>query len=289
MTRRRKSSGFEALVDVLALLPWWGCLGLAVLSYVVLGHFATATPMAVVQPGQLGQAMTQSVWRAIAMVGHYLLPAACVVAAVMSAIGRRHRANLVSGVVRSSAPAALNGMTWREFEMLVGEAFRLQGFSVVETGSNGADGGVDLVLRRDREKFLVQCKQWKAFKVGVQVVRELFGVMAAEGATGGFVVTSGTFSAEAIAFADGRNVTLIDGGKLFALLKRARDARDVPLPPVVPPLARPPAAASESSSPKCAACARPMVRRTAKRGSNAGQAFWGCTGFPSCRETRSTA
>ena len=38
------------------------------------------------------------------------------------------------------------------------------------------------MLRKDREKFLVQCKQWKAFKVGVTVVRELYGVMAAHGA-----------------------------------------------------------------------------------------------------------
>jgi restriction system protein len=45
--------------------------------------------------------------------------------------------------------------------------------------------------------FLVQCKQWKAFKVGVQVVRELYGLMAAHGAAGGFVVTSGRFTDEA--------------------------------------------------------------------------------------------
>jgi hypothetical protein len=35
------------------------------------------------------------------------------------------------------------------------------------------------------EEFLVQCKQWRAFKVGVVVVRKLYGVMAAKGAAGG--------------------------------------------------------------------------------------------------------
>lgn len=55
-------------------------------------------------------------------------------------------------------------MSWQEFELLVGEAFRLQGYEVAEIGGGGPDGGVDLVLRKDREKFLVQCKQWKAFK-----------------------------------------------------------------------------------------------------------------------------
>jgi restriction system protein len=33
--------------------------------------------------------------------------------------------------------------------------------------------GVDLALTKGTEKFLVQCKQWKAYKVGVDVVREL--------------------------------------------------------------------------------------------------------------------
>jgi restriction system protein len=28
------------------------------------------------------------------------------------------------------------------------------------------------------------------------------------------------------------------------------------------------------------------VRRTAKRGANAGGEFWGCTGYPACRGTR---
>ena len=36
----------------------------------------------------------------------------------------------------------------------------------------------------------------------------------------------------------------------------------------------------------CPLCAKPMVRRTAKRGANAGGEFWGCTGYPACRGTR---
>ena len=106
----------------------------------------------------------------------------------MSAWRRRARQNLVTDVAESKATDVLDGMSWREFEMLVGEGFRLQGYQVVETGGGGADGGVDLVLtkpgKNGGEKFLVQCKQWRAFKVGVDVVRELYGVMAARGATG---------------------------------------------------------------------------------------------------------
>jgi restriction system protein len=68
----------------------------------------------------------------------------------------------------------------------MGEAFRRRGFSVVETGV-GTDGGVDIVLDRAGERFFVQCQQWRALNVGVKTVRELYDVMAARDATGGFV------------------------------------------------------------------------------------------------------
>lgn len=58
-------------------------------------------------------------------------------------------------------------MSWQQFETLVGEGFRRRGYSVKETGGGGPYGSVDLVLSKNGEKTLVQCKQWKAFKVGV--------------------------------------------------------------------------------------------------------------------------
>ena len=146
------------------------------------------------QPGQLGAMVVQTFGKTLATIGQYLLPLICLAGAGISAWRRRERAALVQNVVQSKSADALDGMTWQQFEQLVGEAFRLQGYTVTETGGGGADGGVDLVLSKGGEKFLVQCKQWRAFKVGVDVVRELYGVMAARGAAGGFVVTSGRFT-----------------------------------------------------------------------------------------------
>ena len=39
-------------------------------------------------------------------------------------------------------------------------------------------------------------------------------------------------------------------------------------------------------SPHCPACNAVMVKRTARRGANAGSEFWGCPGYPGCRVTR---
>jgi len=37
--------------------------------------------------------------------------------------------------------------------------------------------------------------------------------------------------------------------------------------------------------PNCPQCDKPMALRTAKQGKNAGQQFWGCTGYPDCKGT----
>lgn len=41
-----------------------------------------------------------------------------------------------------------------------------------------------------------------------------------------------------------------------------------------------------SESPACPKCGSAMVRRTAKSGSNAGNDFWGCAKYPTCRGIR---
>ncbi len=41
-----------------------------------------------------------------------------------------------------------------------------------------------------------------------------------------------------------------------------------------------------ASMPLCPKCGAEMVLRTAKRGANAGNQFWGCSNYPRCRQTR---
>lgn len=289
MPRRRRTSPAEDVMDLVALLPWWAGVILAGLSYLLLHRIASQQIATGIQSGQMGAMVTQTLWKSLASVGQYLLPLLCLAGASISAWRRRVRRNLVTDVAQSKASDALDGMSWREFEMLVGEGFRLQGYQVMETGGGGADGGVDLVLTKPGksggEKFLVQCKQWRAFKVGVDVVRELYGVMAARGATGGFVVTSGRFTEDAISFASGRNVTLVDGPKLYGLIRSVRSRTDSsPAQAAVVSAAQSSAAPIQASS--CPLCSKAMVRRTARRGANVGGEFWGCTAYPACRGTR---
>jgi restriction system protein len=186
-------------------------------------------------------------------------------------------------VASASSPAkALDGISWRQFESLVGEVFRGKGFSVVETRA-GPDGGIDLILCKGNEKYLVQCKHWRAVKVGVPVVREFFGVMAAAGATGGFIVTSGHFTDDAKSFAQGRNIDLVENAELTRWIASARQSRSglSPAEPDETPATSP----RQGAGALCPACGAEMLQRTAKRGRNAGRKFWGCSRYPDCRGT----
>lgn len=301
MTRRKKASLLEDVLDVLAMLPWWVCLVLAAVSYGVLHPLAMPFQASDIQ-GQgsalMGTMVQKTIVRSLATVGQYLVPVLCLAAAAMSAWRRRQRKALLDGVAQAHDAAALDGMGWREFELLVGEAYRLQGYRVIESGGGGPDGGVDLVLTKGSERFFVQCKQWKAYKVGVGVVRELYGVMAAKGATGGAVVTAGSFSADAQEFAQGRNIELIDGPRLFAMIQVVRNkpaknvvalhdatqVRDVSPAPMDPPPPLPDAGLAPA--PACPRCGAAMQLRTARQGGHAGRLFWGCSTFPQCRGTR---
>lgn len=152
MARKKKQSPLKDWIDLIALLPWWVGVILAAIFYFWLHHVATAS-VEPVRAGQMGAALTQSVFKGFAFVGQYLVPFVCLLGAALSAWGRQKCEKLFVDASASESVSALNGMTWQEFEMLVGEAFRRAGFSVAETGGGGADGGVDLVLRKDGENI----------------------------------------------------------------------------------------------------------------------------------------
>jgi len=172
---------------------------------------------------------------------------------------------------------SIRELTWQQFELLLGEYWRRRGFDVEETGGGGPDGGIDLILKREGQVFVVQCKQWKTWQVGVKPVRELFGVMTAQRASGAYLVTSGSYTTDAMTFAEGKPLELIDGDHLIRMIKEVQAAKRV----------EPTMGSSQvSETPACPSCGSQMVKRTARRGVGAGQVFWGCPMFPKCRGTR---
>ena len=123
-----------------------------------------------------------------------------VLTAAFSALHAWRKGELLNGQTGLSTLRKLN---WKDFEYLVSEAYRRRGYEVQENLSGGADGGIDLILRKDGKATLVQCKQWKSRRVGVPVIRELYGVMNAEGAERGIIICTGDFTKDALDFARG--------------------------------------------------------------------------------------
>lgn len=173
---RRRQNIFVDLAGIASKLPWWIGVLLAIAAYVWLHGIAASEVGVVAQPGKMGEFVRQNIFKAIASPAQYILPLAFLIGAAWSVYKSRHRKALHELAATTPDRSVLNNMSWQEFEALVGEAFRHKGYVVTETGGGGADGGVDLILRKGGENFLVQCKQWKAYKVGVDVVRELYGV-----------------------------------------------------------------------------------------------------------------
>lgn len=139
---------------------------------------------------------------------------------------------------------------------------------------------MDLIIRRDGETYLVQCKQWRTYKLGVKVIREMFGLMTAHSSAGAIIVSLGSFTEEARDFAAGKPIELVDGDRLVEIISgvQARPMATAPRPVAATPQ---PTATTRS----CPRCGAELVLRQAKRGPNAGGRFWGCSSYPKWRHT----
>jgi restriction system protein len=247
--KRKKQGLLDDLVDIFALTPWWVPAIATVAVYVFMDA-----------------------------VIHWPLPwvwAGVVLLTGVVGQGTRHQRRDM--VAKTQTIDLLKGLSWNRFEVLVAEAYRQRGYSVAET-SGGADGGVDLVLRSGGQTTYVQCKQWRQRQVGVRPVRELYGCMADGRAERGVLLCSGTYTAEARRWAEGKRLELLDGHGVLTLLGHTA----VEAGAAVQGLVETPVPAA----PQCPRCGREMILRTARKGLNPGAEFWGCPAFPDCRGTR---
>jgi ssDNA-binding Zn-finger/Zn-ribbon topoisomerase 1 len=225
----------------------------------------------------------------------------------------RYRAEALD---RSGDLQALRKLSWREFEIVIGEALRRNGFPVVkERGGFRADGGIDLIAEGHRRRIAVQCKHWRAWAVSASRVRELYGTVKGGNFTEGWLVTCGAFTSAARSWAAGKELRLIDGKELAAYVSGialpamellrpaahdAERARDCPNCGAAlqrlnnskdgsqfwgcPSRACGWTFNDPPASPDSVVCDRghPMVERRTKRGVS----FWGCSMYPSCQRKR---
>jgi restriction system protein len=288
--RKRTSIGedlFEMFLDIFMHIPSWICVPAAGVGYVGVRLLINSVPRT--QPFLTVLADAYGGWIA------GIFAVMIVIAGIVAAIRKQERRKLLD---KQSGLDTLRELSWSEFELLVGEAYRRLGYRVMETGGGGPDGGIDLVLRDNSgQTVIVQCKQWRVYKVGVKPIRELYGVMTSERASRAIFVTTGVYTGEATRFAKGKPVELVDGEALVRLIAPIRAGATVSSQhqassPVAQlrvnaaSIADPVAIAAIADTPSCPTCKASMVLRTARTGANTGSQFWGCSGYPRCRGTR---
>ncbi len=259
----------DNILDTLTTLPWWVSVLVATIVYVAMAFILPQVGGDNILAAGIGQASVK-----LAPYGFFLflLP---VPVSMFHASRKRKQLDSQQSI------DSIHKLSWQQFEELVGEAYRRQGFRVVENDGAGPDGGVDLVISKEGKRFLVQCKQYRSQKVGVKVVREMFGLVSAEQAAGGVIICSGQFTRDAIQFAQNKSLQLVGGEQLLQLVSAVQSDPKIVLTPVTSKKFN-----QAVIVPVCPVCNSTMVLRTARKGKNTGQQFWGCSGFPKCRGTR---
>jgi restriction system protein len=145
----------ETIIEILYDAPWWVSVVASVLVYGVLQYIVPSlsfkNPLLQGVPG-LGPIFAP--WVALML----LIPAPF---SFLKSLKKRKLLDKQRDI------ESIRSLSWKQLEELVGEAYRRQGYSVLENEGAGPDGGVDLWLEKNGNRYLVQCKHWRSQKVGV--------------------------------------------------------------------------------------------------------------------------
>jgi len=194
---------------------------------------------------------------------------------------RRRRLQQASSMYR------LLGLMPDDMADMATELFRLEGYLVTENKRpDEADGGVDFEIAKAGKTWLVQVKHWRQ-EVGVDKARELWGLVADEGAAGGVLVGTSGFTAAAREFAEGKDLRLIDGPEFLSLRSQLATIRPTDIgdfdPLVSVGFAR---YLATIQPPACPTCGKQMMLVTRLENTAIGYQLWGCKSYPNCKGTR---
>lgn len=175
---------------------------------------------------------------------------------------------------RADLVQKLHAIDWFQFEKIIALVCADLGFSVTRRGGANPDGGIDLVLESNGERKAVQCKQWKAWKVGIKPVREFYGAMMAEKFEKGIYITLRGYTPEAKEFADKFGIEFMDEAGVAQMIEMSQARYSPEFLELI-----------NDSRKFCPKCEAEMVLRTATKGMNRGGQFWGCSSYPRCKYT----
>ena len=119
---------------------------------------------------------------------------------------------------RNKTLKKLKRLSWDDFELLCMELFRKKGWKVLGNEKKGADGGVDIWMKKRRRSAIVQCKRYDDAMVTIKVLREMYGLMHEHDVDEAYIITTSRFTKECYKFIEGKNMVLIDGAALVKII-----------------------------------------------------------------------
>jgi hypothetical protein len=117
---------------------------------------------------------------------------------------------------------ALSRVAWQDFEVLVANYYRDQGYDVAHCGDGQfgfrAGGEVDLRMRKDGKLTLVHCRHESVSRINAEAVERLIATGAEDGAAEVIVVSSADIPDAARQAGEKGGATLVDGVAVRAML-----------------------------------------------------------------------
>lgn len=165
----------------------------------------------------------------------------------------------------------LRTIDWFQFEKVVSSIYEVRGCKVKRLGGAKPDGGIDLIVEMGSERLVVQCKHWKKWSVGVRHIREFLGALKDANIEKGVLVTLRGCTAEATTLAKKHGIDIVEEVQLVELMRNRDGSLNKRIGAIL-----------NDDKKLCPRCDRPLVMRTAKKGRNPGERFWGCTNYPRC-------
>ncbi|MGB2833224.1 MAG: restriction endonuclease [Methylotenera sp.] len=138
MARRKKTSPIEDLLDIASSINWKISLGIAIISYFFFHYFAIQALPVATDLHSITNSLPKQLFITFSKFLQYIVPIIFIIGACVSSFKGKHRSKLLD---KQSSIETIRDMSWQDFELLVGEAFRRKGFEVKENGGGGADGG----------------------------------------------------------------------------------------------------------------------------------------------------
>lgn len=167
--------------------------------------------------------------------------------------------------------ALLQEMEWRRFESLCIAFFKARGFATQAT-QRDQECGLAVRLYRAGEAdchAVAYCKNWHARLIGVDRIRVLYDLMVQGRIARGYYLTNARYAPEAIEFASGIGMRLLDARALLAQIRLLPDRQQHLLLQLT--------TSGDYRTPTCAACEQKMVRHSEDK------SIWRCSAYPGCK------